>query len=347
MMVTIANELAASGLGVDLIVANAHGPNASSVDANVRLIDLTASGVMRALPALVRYLRGARPTALLATLTYANVVAVVARRLAAVPTRVFVRQATTPSEVELSILDLKSFVAQRALTWAYSRAAGVIAVSTGVAEDLVERFGLPPALVHTVPNPVVDSRIALLAREPLDDPWFTPGSVPSLLAVGRLGPEKDFSTLIEAFALLRGRRPARLTILGDGDERSRLEHLVAKLDLTDDVKLPGFDPNPYRYMARANMLVLSSVREGLPGVLIQAMSCGTPVVATDCRSGPAEILDGGRYGELVPVRNPHELAAAMERTLDREPDRELLRERSMLYSVERSVSAYRELLLAN
>src|SRR5690606_29880659 len=141
--------------------------------------------------------------------------------------------------------------------------------------------------------------------------WFAAGQPPVVLGVGSLTPRKDFATLVEAFAELRRRRPARLIVLGEGPERARLERLVDDLGLSDDVDLPAFTRNPFAYMSRAAVYVLSSNLEGLPGSLIQALACGCPSVATDCPSGPREILQDGRVGPLVDVGDAGAMAAAI------------------------------------
>ena len=153
--------------------------------------------------------------------------------------------------------------------------------------------------------------------EPFDHPWFAPGAPPVILGAGRLTEQKDFPTLIRAFALVRKKHPARLMILGEGEERSKLETLVQELGLEKEVSLPGFVDNPYKYMKRAAVFVLSSRWEGFPNVLVEAMALGTPVVSTDCPNGPAEILENGKWGELVPVGETQSLASAVLRTLDR------------------------------
>jgi glycosyltransferase involved in cell wall biosynthesis len=198
----------------------------------------------------------------------------------------------------------------------YPWADEIVAVSQGVADDLLELTDLPPSKVRVLPNPVVTPELVQRAAEPLDDPWFTAGAAPVVLGAGRLDQQKDFPTLIRAFAAVRSRRPARLVILGEGPERGQLESLVEELGITADVRLPGFVSNPFSYMARAAVFVLSSAWEGMPGVLIQAMACGAPVVATDCESGPREALAGGKYGRLVPVGDHLALADAIAGTLD-------------------------------
>jgi glycosyltransferase involved in cell wall biosynthesis len=183
----------------------------------------------------------------------------------------------------------------------YRWADGIVAVSKGVADDLVQVTGLPPERIQVIYNPIVTPELMAKAQDTLDHPWFGPGQPPVILAVGRLDPQKDFHTLIRAFAQVRQIRLSRLLILGEGEERQALEALVCQLGLQDDVCLPGFVANPYPYMTRAGVFVLSSRWEGLPGVLIEALYCGVPLVSTDCPSGPREILANGQYGKLVPV----------------------------------------------
>jgi glycosyltransferase involved in cell wall biosynthesis len=179
----------------------------------------------------------------------------------------------------------------------------------------------------------------------LDHLWFSPGQPPVVLSVGRLVPQKDHATLLRAFSRLRAGRAARLVILGDGKDRKSLELLASKLGVADDVSLPGFESNPYRYMRRCAVFVLSSAWEGSGNVLAEAMACGAPVVSTDCPSGPAEILGDGKYGPLVAVGDHEALAAAIEASLDHPPPPGDLRSRADVFSSSRSADAYLKLLM--
>ena len=201
-------------------------------------------------------------------------------------------------------------------------------------------------------NPTVTPEILEKAREPVDHPWFAPGEPPVILGVGRYHPNKDFPTLIRAFAKVRAGRPARLVILGDaapGKKRDKyladIQALVAELGIGDDIDFPGFTINPYRYMSRAALFVLSSLREGFPNVLVEAMACGCPVVATDCPHGPPEILDNGTYGRIVPMRAVDAMAEAIARTLDVPISAERLKARASEFTAERAVERYERILL--
>jgi glycosyltransferase involved in cell wall biosynthesis len=193
----------------------------------------------------------------------------------------------------------------------------VVAVSRGAADDFARSSGFPRDRVEVVYNPVITPETAALAREAPDHPWLIPGQPPVILGVGRLTPQKDFPTLLRAFAEVRRRRAARLIILGEGEDRANLLALAGALGVVDDVALPGFQRNALSYMAHSAVFVLSSAWEGLPTVLIEALAAGTRVVSTDCPSGPREILQEGRLGALVPVGDSSALAGAILEALER------------------------------
>jgi glycosyltransferase involved in cell wall biosynthesis len=318
MMINLAAGALAEGVEVDLVCADARGPYLSQIPPGCRLVDLKASRVLLALPKLAIWLRRHQPTALLAAMDHANLVAIWARRLARVQPSVRLA-VSVRSQLSVAVANEPS-LRGRTLPWLarhfYPWADTIIAVSEGVADDLASCLGLSRAQIAVIPNPVVSDDIEALANEPLDHPWFAPGAPPVLLAAGRLTTQKDFPTLLRAFARLVPERDLRLMILGEGPDRTALQAEINALGLGARVALPGFDPNPFRYLARARLFVLSSAWEGLPGVLIQAMACGTPVVSTDCPSGPREVLENGRLGPLVPVGDAEALATAIGRTLD-------------------------------
>lgn len=344
VMVRLANALAARGTDVDLVVFTSEGPFRSALSPAVELVDLATVRARATVPALVRYLRGRRPTGLLSTHDRANVLAVLARGLAGVRTRVVVREASTFSEHLTEKFGRAAPIVPHVARWAYHRADRVVAVSRGVRRDLIATLGLPDEQVVVVGNPVVTPDLHVERAADPGDPWLVPGQPPVVLGVGRLVPAKDFATLLRAFARIADRTPARLVILGEGPERAALEGLATQLGLAGRVRLPGFVANPYAYMARASAFVLSSAYEGLPGALIEAMACGCPVASTACPSGPDEILAGGRYGPLVPVGDVAGLAASMLRLLEDPPDPEHLRQGAARFGLDAVTDRYLELL---
>ncbi len=328
-------------IAVDLVVADFQGAYVGRVPKEVRTFNLEKARVTRAIPGLAKYLVEHQPAMLFSHLNHANVAAILARDLARSPTKLAVVEHST-----LSASKSKWFRGRftpLAMRLLYRRADAIVGVSQGVSADLDLKLGFPSGTVKTIYNPVVDREVLSSAQQPLEHPWFQPGSPPVFLAVGRLSPEKDYHNLIRAFAIVRQQRHARLLILGEGETRSDLEAEIATLGIGADVSLPGFTANPYAYMANAATFVLSSRWEGLPTVLIEAMACGCSVVSTDCPSGPQEILVGGKYGLLVPIDDAPALAAAMLQTLDAPIDRAQSIERGKYFSNERAVSEYLKL----
>jgi len=316
VMVNLAREFAERGLAVDMVLAKAEGPYLSEVPLKVRVVDIGATRVLYSLPGLVRYLQRDRPNAMLSTLNHSNIIALWARRLAGVKLRLIVREANTLRISSSNAPTLREKLMPSLMRLFYPWADGIIAVSQGVAEDLIRIIGVPAEKVKIIHNPSVTPDIFAKAGETLDHPWFAPGEPPVILGVGRLTMQKDFPTLIRAFALLRKESPARLMILGEGEERPKLEALVRELNLEQDVALPGFVDIPYKYMKRAAVFVLSSRWEGFSNATVEAMALGTPVVSTDCPSGSAEILEGGRWGRLVPVGDIGTMASAIAAALN-------------------------------
>lgn len=340
--VKLAGGMCARGLAVDVVLVNKEGVHLHALDAGARVVDLACGRVVKAVVPLARYMRRERPSALVSFLSHANVVAVAARALARVNLRLALVEQNTVSAVRSDLR--RDGLLPALVRRAYPRAEVVVGVSSGVARDLVSRLGIPAHKVYVIHNPVVDDALLDAADAPAGHEWLEDDSAPVFVASGRLTPQKDFPTLLDAFRLLKSRVAARLIILGEGEERGRLEALIDAMGLAGDVDLRGFVENPYAYMSRADAFVLSSRWEGLPTVLIEALACGCPVVATDCPSGPREILEGGEYGALVAVGDSAALCEAMARVLKARPARQALREHAMNYSVERAVSRYIELL---
>lgn len=310
--VALANAFAKKGFKVDLLLAQAEGPYLKDVLPDVRVVDLKATRVLKSIPKLVRYLSAERPDCLLSALNHANIAAIVAALLTGRGCKVIVAEHN--SIFGSRIASARGWLVMKSIGLAYRFADAVIAVSHGVAEDLV-RTGVPKKIVHTIYNPVVSEQLLEYSKTPCGHPWLESVSRPTILAVGRLEPQKDYVTLIRAFSLVEPKHKARLLILGEGSLRSELQALVDALGLSEEVQLAGFVDNPHAYMSRAAVFVMSSRWEGLPTVLIEALACGTAVVSTDCPSGPSEILEGGKWGRLVPCGDPDALAAALGEVL--------------------------------
>jgi glycosyltransferase involved in cell wall biosynthesis len=338
----LAQGFVEKGLKVDLVLTIAAGGFLEEVSSKIRIIDLKAKKPLNLskLFGLYRYLRREKPTFLISVGDNSNT-AGWAKSLARVKTQVIVNVANHLSiHVPNEHGTINKNILPYLLRWSYLQADGIVAASKGVAEDLSHATGLPLKNIRVIYNPVVTYDLHKKAQETLDHPWFAPGEPSVILGAGRLVKQKDFPTLIRAFSLLRQNRLARLMIIGEGGERSRLEAIVRELNLETDVALPGFVENPYAYMSRSAVFVLSSAWEGFGNVVAEALATGTSVVSTNCPSGPAEILENGKYGKLVPVGDVNSLAQAILATLEKPTDHELLQQRVQLYTVEGVINQY-------
>ncbi|WP_281383389.1 glycosyltransferase [Pseudoxanthomonas broegbernensis] len=343
-MLTLANGFAARGVRTDLVLALAEGPYLIDVAPAVRVVDLDSRRVSTSLPGLARYLRREQPRAMLSALSHANVIAAVAKGLSRGSTRLVVSERTHVSQNLHRSGSLRDRAMLPVMRFAYRNADAIVAVSHGVADDLRNAISVPKERIHVIYNPVVTPGLEGLASAPIDHPWLRGGEPPVVLAAGRLTPAKDYPTLLRAFAKVRRQRDCRLVILGEGELRHSLEMLIGDLGLGSCVQLPGFADNPFAWMRHAALFVLSSAWEGLPNVLIQAMACGTPVISTDCPSGPREILEDGKWGTLVPVADADALSEAIiERLGETGPNDP--RVRASYFGVDRSLDSYLGLLL--
>ena len=344
MVLNLLAEFARRGYRIDLLLIRAEGEHLQHLPEGVKVIRLGVEHTLASVLPLARYLRAERPPVLLVAKDRAGRAALWARRLAGVDTRIAIRLGTNLSAALAGKPWLQRAARILPMRWSYRMAERVIAVSRGVAEDTARITGLPPARISVAHNPVVTPRLLALADEPATHPWFDAHDQPVILGVGRLTRQKDFPTLLRAFAHARKTRPCRLIILGEGRQRSDLLSLAAELGVTGDVDLPGFVTNPYAWMRQADLFVLSSRWEGSPNVLTEAMACGTPVVSTDCPSGPIETLAGGRYGPLVNMGDHVALGQAILNTLAAPPSAEVLREAVADFAVAHSADEYLDIL---
>lgn len=379
---SLAGALAARGNRVDLVVLKPGGALSDQVPDNVRTVHLRpamglsarlralladpmalplmirpvllakrASQTLPFLPDIARYLRESQPDAVLSATPHLNLEAIWARRLAGVTTRLLVSERSAPSQKLPISKNWRHRHLPPLIRHAYPMADVIVSVSQALGDDLSAVTGLPRELVRTIYNPVVGADIERKARAKVDHPWLQPDQPPVIMGVGRLTDQKDFPTLLRAFARVRAQRDARLVILGGAkdqdksvERQAQLQKMAGELGVAGDVDLPGFVKNPYAYLSRAALFVLSSRFEGLPGAMIQALACGCPVVSTDCPTGPAEILDNGRYGPLVRMGDDRAMAEAIVRTLDAPLPKAILQQRAADFGEDRAVDDYLDAL---
>lgn len=341
--VNLANALTQRGYAVDIVLLSATGEFLADLRPEVRVVDLEVKRVRWVMLPLLRYLRQAKPAALLACMWPLTVVALWARALSRVPTRVVVAEHTTWSRSELLKRWSVGWQVRTTMHHVFPAAEGIIAVSRGAANDLARFADLDRNAITVIYNPVVGSAkpAASAPHSPAD--WWT-GPHRRILAVGTLKVIKDYATLLSALAVLRQRMDARLLILGEGECRSALETQAGTLGLESTVFMPGFVRDPAPYYQHAELLVLSSTGEGLPTAIIEALAAGTPVVSTDCPSGPREILCDGQFGRLVPMADATALAASMAESLSATHDTAALKARAEDFSIGKATDLYLKLL---
>jgi len=328
----------AAGFRVTFLLDRKEGELLGNVPAGIDVIALNARRQIEALPRLIHFLRCNRVDLFLSAMEHMNIMAVLARILTRSSTRLVVTQHNNLSS-QAARKALKFRVLPKLYQLIAARADALVAVSQGVADDMARCANIPGERINVIYNGAIRADFDMALREPLPPFWPEKGAV--LLTVGRFVPQKDHATLLRAFARIPRQKAAWLVLLGEGPLRGEIEALARQLGIADRLLMPGFVQNPLPAMARADAVVLSSRFEGFGLVLAEALACGTSVVSTDCPHGPAEVLDHGRYGRLVPVGDPETLATAIVATLEEQsPDRAGNSMRGRLFSIERCAQNY-------
>jgi glycosyltransferase involved in cell wall biosynthesis len=343
---TLASELQASGVTVTLLVNQAVGELRDAVPGSIRLIDLQCRRTSRAIPSIARFLRRERPDVLLANLNHNNIAAVLGNVLAGMPAQVVICQHSVLSSAYLRTKGWSHRVTPLIYRMILPGFVKAVAVSMGIAGEFRTITHIPQGKIAVIHNPVIGADFEARTQQQVAHPWLDDPSRKLFVTAGRLVPIKDHETLLRALALYRRHHNGRLLILGSGPLQDTLRALAVDLGVQDAVDFLGFQDNPLPYFRHADAFVLSSYAEGFGNVLVEAMGCGTPVIATNCEHGPAEILDDGRYGVLVEPRNAQALADAMGRVSELAAlwPAALLKARAAAFSTTACVSAYLQLL---
>lgn len=332
------------GFHVELVLSRAEGPLLNRVPERCSIIDLDSSRTATSFYKLIRYLREESPDFIISGLNHANILAIISASLARVPTKVIItiHGVITRKNEKKSLFKSRLLLSLMKLT--FFKASAIIAVSKGVAKDLCRNLNLDKDKVFVIYNPVVDDKLIIKAQEGVEMLWFKEKESPVILSAGRLTDVKDYSTLIRAFAKVRESVNCRLVILGEGEEREQLQNLASGLGVQKHLWMPGFVDNPYKYMRKSDLFVLSSKREGLPTVLIEAMACGTPIIASKSPGGTTEVLENGKYGHLFEVGDVDGLAKLICIMLDGSASMKNMQEWSQKFSIENAIVEYKKLL---
>jgi glycosyltransferase involved in cell wall biosynthesis len=310
-VVRLANALAARGTNTTILALDMTGPWKERVSPGVDLVALGTGRASRSLIPLLRFLRRVKPDVFISNLAHLNLLSVMAHTISASTAKLILVEHNHLKSRSIWRGTWRDEMLSAGIRRLYRRADTVLAVSQGVRRSLIQDFDLDSDQVRVLNNPVELDNIQQLSQETPDHPWFGDPSVKVVLGVGRLVYLKGWDFLIEALAILRRDVEARLILLGEGELKKNLLEQAAELGLESAIDIVGFQANPYGWMAASDVLALPSRSEGFGIVLVEAMAAGVPVVASDCFSGPKEILSGGSYGLLVPVGDVQALADAM------------------------------------
>lgn len=331
--INLALGLIEKGYQVEFVCFQKKGAFLEDIPPNIPIYDLKINRAIEGIPKLIKYFKKNLPDIFVSAKHYINVITIVAKKLAFVKTKVVVAGHGMYFQ-ETSVL-------ARMMRTLYKQADAVVAVSQGVAKNISTITGLFEEKISVIHNPVISHEF--LKKYQTSVPIAKDSTEKMIVSVGRFSPEKDYLTLLKAFKQVTEHLPVRLVLVGDGPERHILERYINENNLDTHVDLPGFQTNPIPYLLSADVFVLSSVTEGLPTVLIESLYCGTPIVSTDCPSGPDEILEGGRYGVLVNVGDSDEMANEIIRVLNGEKSFPILKERAKDFTSEKALQHYIQL----
>jgi len=328
------------GMNVVFVLAYANGVPVGSLPKDVRIINLKAERVLFALSSLVRYLRDEQPDVMFSAPQHTHIILLLAKMISRSRVRTMLHVGNHVSTQVQSSGKLQDRSYPILLRFLKGYADAFIAVSEGVASDLAYAAKVPLEKIRVVYNPIYRVEMEELMERPVEHPWFSEGQPPVILAAGRLVEQKDYPTLFRAFSRLRYQRSVHLVILGEGRLLPELKKLATELNIAEDLDFHGFTTNPYCFMARCSVFVLSSAWEGFANVVAEALACGAQVVSTDCRSGPEEILANGQYGQLVPVGDDVALADAILKALDHPLPEDFLRQRGRSFTAATAARQY-------
>jgi glycosyltransferase involved in cell wall biosynthesis len=338
--VNLSEEYLRLGMNVDFVLAYEHGGTEESIPKGARVKTLHAKRVLSALPSLVHYLRAELPDVIFSAPQNTHIILLVAKMVSGSKVRTILHVGNHVSTQVKNSRKWQDRSYPTLLRLLKGYADAFIAVSEGVADDLIHAAQIPLEKIRVVYNPVYRGEMEMLMAQPVGHPWFSEGQPPVILAAGRLVEQKDYPTLFRAFSLIRHKRPVHLVILGEGRLLSELKKLATELNIAEDVDFHGFATNPYCFMARCSVFVLSSAWEGFANVVAEALACGAQVVSTDCKSGPKEILANGQYGQLVPVGDNIALADAILEALDHPLSKDFLRQRGRSFTAATAARQY-------
>jgi len=352
VMVNLLRNLDRNIFEIIFIVGKKEGPYLHLLPSDIEVIALNRNRTLSMLPDLVKLIRKIKPDIVFSTLTRMNVITIIAKILSGLRTKVIIREVNTFSIVQRNAKGAREKFLPLLVRLLYNRADIMVFPSKGALEDFHNYFKkMDSRKMQVIYNPLEIDKILELKSEKIDEPFWENNEKRKIISVGRLERQKGHKFLFDAISIVNQELGSvELIILGKGKEEEALREYAEKIGILNNVKFMGFKANPYKYIAHSDVFVLSSLWEGFANVITEAMACGTPVVATDCPSGPREIINNGVNGVLVPVANPKAMASSIISILQNDHLANLLREngfkRALDFDVKKIVKEYEELFLS-
>jgi len=344
VFIRLATELTKRGYKVSLLTFNKNGPNLKNIPFGIPVQELSRGNIILSVVSLILLLRKKKCDVLISGLNYSNLVSFISSLFISGISIIRTQHNVFEDASALEESKLKKYrrklIVKPLMRLVFKKSDCIVSVSPGVKNDLISYLNIEPEKIKVIYNPVLSGELVIKSEEKVDHRWIKEGKT-ILLGVGRLTVAKGFKTLIKAFSIVnKSDEKSRLMILGEGEGRNQLEALIDRLELNEKVYMPGFVDNPYKFMKKADLFILSSNWEGFGLVLAEAMAFSTPVVSTDCETGPSEILEQGKWGRLVPTNNPELMAEAI---LDSLKDPINPEERAKDFSVVKAADEYEKL----
>ena len=340
--IRLAKAFRRRGYEVEFVIGYVPSDVTEPVIEGIDVINLNQPRTYKTLFSIISYLRKSKPGVIFSAEDHLNAIVTLAVLATRSKAKLGTSSRVTPYDTYSNNVLTKRWVLKQINKVLWRRVDALVCVSKDMVKQYQAIFGATK--YQCIYNVVVDSDIYDKMAVPVDDPWLNDTSTPLIITAGRLAPEKGFPDLINAMTLLRDSAAARLVILGEGPLRNGLEALIEEQGLTNSVRLLGFQENPYKYLSKANVFVLSSYAEGLPNVLVEAMACGLTPVSTNCPTGPEEVLKNGKCGYLVPVHDPAAMAKAIQKALENPIRPEHIREAIEPFTEERVIKRHQSVL---
>lgn len=352
--VRLANALNKDKFEVSFLIGFTGSRLVNDLSGEIKVMDMNRNKIIFSLFEVIKYFNTNNPDIVISFLDRVNIINILAGIFCKKKPKIIITERSTFSRVPIyaskKIINklIGIYVLPILVKIFYKKANAIVCVSKGVAQDLSLVIGNLKT-IKVIYNPVVDGSLLILSKEKINDLGFDNLNLPTIVAVGRLTKAKDYPTLLKAFSLVIPEIPARLLIIGEGEDREEIQNLIRDLKISEKVFLLGFKENPLKYIKASDIFVLSSKLEGFPNSLVEAMACGVPVVATDCQSGPNEIIENEESGFLVPVGKEEMLARKIIELLKNKDLREMVSKkgikRAEYFSVDKSVKEFEYLFL--